>query len=232
MSDARVTDGEQVRSLSEALRVILTRPGPRIIVAAALGGWGARLALGRASVTDAVICAGVAAWWPFQEWLAHKHLLHLAPDPARPLVDDPVFAQRHRAHHRNPRDVDDTLLPVAVIAAAIPASAIVWALAFRSARPALTAFAAYSTMAGVYEWTHFLVHTGVKPSSAFYHRVRRNHRLHHYRNEHYWLGFTLPWVDQWLGTEPDPRAVPHSKTARDLFGDAAARGHDGGDAQR
>jgi hypothetical protein len=227
MGDARVCDGEEVRTLPAALRVILSRTGPRLIVASAALAWGARLALGRPAVSDAVICAGVAAWWPLQEWLAHKHLLHLAPDPSRPLVGDPLFARRHRAHHRDPRDVDNTLLPVAVIAVAIPVNALLWAAAFRSARPALTGIAAYSTMAALYEWTHFLVHTGVKPASAFYHRVRRNHRLHHYRNENYWLGFTLPWVDKWLGTEPDPRSVPHSKTARDLFGDAAARGHDG-----
>lgn len=226
MADARVTDGEQVRTLPDALRVILSRTGPRLIVASAAAAWAARAALGRPSLADAAICVGVAAWWPLQEWLAHKHLLHLRPDPARPLVGDPVFARRHRAHHRDPRDVDHTLLPVAVIAVAVPVNALLWAAALRSARPALTGIAAYSTMAAVYEWTHFLVHTGVRPASAFFRRVRRNHRLHHYRNENFWLGFTLPWVDQWLGTEPDPREVPHSKTARDLFGDAARE--DGG----
>ena len=98
----------------------------------------------------------------------------------------------------------------------------VWLLLVGPRRAAVTAMATYSSMALLYEWTHFLVHTGVPPRSAFAKRVRRNHRLHHFRNEAYWLGFTWPDVDRWLGTEPDPASVPRSPTAMDLFGLEAA----------
>jgi hypothetical protein len=68
-------------------------------------------------------------------------------------------------------------------------------------------------MAAAYERTHLLVHTGVRPTGAFFRRVRRRHRRHR-RSERHSLGFTLPWVDRWLATEPDPRAVPRAKAAR------------------
>ena len=34
----------------------------------------------------------------------------------------------------------------------------------------------------------------------------------------YWLSFTWPDVDKWLGTEPDPAAVPRSTTVMNLHG--------------
>jgi sterol desaturase/sphingolipid hydroxylase (fatty acid hydroxylase superfamily) len=148
----------------------------------------------------------------------HKHLLHLEPRTVLGVRVDPLFARKHRAHHRDPRDVDLTLLPSSVIAGAIPGAGAAWLMLLGPRRAALTAMAAYSTMALVYEWTHFIVHTGVRPKTAYGKKVRRNHRLHHYRHEAHWLGFTLPAVDAWLGTDPDPATVPRSKTAMDLHG--------------
>jgi hypothetical protein len=215
MNRALHEDGEAITSLHEAARVFFDKPGPRRIAAYAGTAWAARLALGRPRAADLATCAAVAAWWPFQEWLAHKHLLHLEPQEGRV---DPLFAQRHRAHHEEPREIDLTLLPKEVLEAAMPANVALWVGALGLSRTAVTGIAAYSTMALLYEWTHFLVHTGYKPKSELAKKIRRYHRLHHYRSEEHWLGFTLPWVDELLGTAPDPRSVPFSKTARDLFG--------------
>ena len=208
-------DGEAITTLEEAVSLYFSKPGPRRIAAYAAAAWGARIALGRPRASDVATCAAVAAWWPLQEWLAHKYLLHLEPREGR---IDPLFAKRHRAHHVEPREIDLTLLPIEVLDAAMPANVALWLLAFGPRRTALTGIAAYATMALVYEWTHFIVHTGYKPKSELAKKIRRYHRLHHYRNENNWLGFTLPWVDEVLGTAPDPRSVPFSKTARDLFG--------------
>ena len=41
-----------------------------------------------------------------------------------------------------------------------------------------------------YEWTHYLVHSDYRPQSRWYRSVWRNHRLHHYKNEHYWFTVT------------------------------------------
>jgi hypothetical protein len=131
---------------------------------------------------------------------------------------DPNFARVHRAHHRAPRGIDLTLLPIEVVLAAMAFNLTVWRKLSPDRRMQLTGMASYATMALIYEWTHFLVHTGYAPKSSFYARVRRNHRNHHHLNENYWLGFTWPGIDSLLGTEPDPRSVPRSETATRLHG--------------
>ena len=180
----RPVDGQRIETLRDAARVFFSRPGPRLIAKQAALGWAVRACLGPPTITELGICGAVVAWWPFQEWLAHKHLLHIEPREILGRRVDPLFARKHRAHHREPRDVDLTLLPPEVIRAAIPANLAFWVVVTgASPRKAATGIAAYSTMALLYEWTHFLVHTGVKPKSRFFKRVRRNHRFHHYRNE-------------------------------------------------
>lgn len=212
-------DAASIRTYGEALRVFFSRPGPRLMAKHAAATWAGRLLLGPPSLTELPVAAAVVAWWPFQEWLAHRYLLHLRPRRLFGRPFDPIFARRHRAHHRDPRDVDLALLPVEVVEAGVPLNLAFWAFAgLGSPRRAATGAATYATMALLYEWTHFLVHTGIEPKSDFYRRIRRNHRMHHYRNEDYWFAFTWPDVDRWLGTEPDPAAVPRSPTAMNLHG--------------
>ena len=67
-----------------------------------------------------------------------------------------------------------------------------------------------------YEWIHFLIHTSYVPRSRYYKRVWRNHRLHHFKNEHYWHGITNTISDTVLRTNPDQQTVPKSNTARSL----------------
>jgi sterol desaturase/sphingolipid hydroxylase (fatty acid hydroxylase superfamily) len=63
---------------------------------------------------------------------------------------------------------------------------------------------------------HFLCHTRYWPKSARYRRLVRNHRLHHFKNEHYWFGVSSDAADRVLGTNPDHRAVPKSETVKTL----------------
>ena len=45
----------------------------------------------------------------------------------------------------------------------------------------------------------------------------RNHRLHHYKNEHYWFTVTSSGTaDRLFGTYPDAGGVQTSKTVRQL----------------
>jgi hypothetical protein len=64
-----------------------------------------------------------------------------------------------------------------------------------------------------YDWTHFLIHTRYQPRTELYRRAWRNHRLHHYRNERYWLGVTSPIADVVLRTSPARDAVAVSPAA-------------------
>ena len=41
-----------------------------------------------------------------------------------------------------------------------------------------------------YEWTHYLIHSDYKPKTRVYRAIWRNHRNHHYKNEHYWFTVT------------------------------------------
>jgi hypothetical protein len=68
-----------------------------------------------------------------------------------------------------------------------------------------------------YEWTHYLIHSDYKPKSKWYRGVWRNHRLHHYKNEHYWFTVTTAGTaDRLFGTYPDPATVKSSKTVKAL----------------
>lgn len=211
-------DLSAIDTRARAVRVFFSRRGPRRILASAATMWTVRALLGPPGPADVVAAGLTAAWWPLQEWLMHKHLLHMAPKELFGRKIDPSFARTHRAHHRDPRDVDRTLLPVEVVTGAIPVSTGIFLLLGGPRRATVTAMATYSTMALFYEWTHFIVHTNVEPKTAYGRRVKRNHLLHHFRNEHHWLGFTVPEVDRWLGTDPPPGSVPRSPTASRLHG--------------
>jgi len=86
---------------------------------------------------------------------------------------------------------------------------------------------ATTAAAFVYEWVHFLTHTAYHPRTALYRRMWRRHRLHHFKNEHYWLGVTTNLGDRILGTFPDPTKVPTSATCRTLGVESPADGQAG-----
>ena len=78
---------------------------------------------------------------------------------------------------------------------------------------------ALATLGLLYEWTHYLIHSDYRPKNRVYKAVWRNHRLHHYKNEHYWFTVTTTaTADRLFGTYPDPTSVPTSKTAKNLHG--------------
>ena len=68
----------------------------------------------------------------------------------------------------------------------------------------------------LYEWVHYLTHTPYRPRSAYLRRIVRNHRLHHFKNEHHWYAFTAPLVDTLFGTNPEPGDVDLSPTVHTL----------------
>jgi sterol desaturase/sphingolipid hydroxylase (fatty acid hydroxylase superfamily) len=95
-------------------------------------------------------------------------------------------------------------------------------LGARRLRPALTGIATAYAMLTTYEWTHFLIHSPYRPRHRPYRTIWRAHRLHHFRNEHYWFGVTVHLADRVLRTYPEREDVPLSPTARTLGVHAAA----------
>ncbi len=165
---------------------------------------------------DAAIAFGILMYWPVQEWWMHRWLLHMRAIKLGNYSFEPAFAKDHKLHHRYPDKMEFTLLPMAQI---IRAGVFYFALGyllFQSIAYASTLLCIAALMTLVYEWTHYLTHTSYKPRSTYYRKIWKLHRWHHYKSEHYWFSFTVPYIDGWLGTGPSPKNVEKSKSVRDL----------------
>lgn len=209
-------------TLGNAVRNFIRRPGPLMMVGGLAAAGAARAKVRRFGRADLAVGATVLAVEPFTEWCIHRFVLHA---PVRRVHGRTVdIGAGHRNHHRDPDDLDIALVPPVQIVAFWGLIAAEVALVGRAVRRGKGDLA--STLTGVaiaygalvnYEWTHYLVHTSYKPKSAWFRRVRANHRLHHWRNEHYWLGVTSNLADRVLGTLPAaPNAVSLSETAHRL----------------
>ncbi len=216
----------EVTSLGKAWREFLRRESPWAIGAGILVLAVIRIVVGDLSWRDAVAVAAMVVVYPFGEWAIHVYLLHAKPLRIRGRKVETMAARAHRAHHEEPNDLDMVLLYwwqaaflmvlavpltiglgallVMVIAGPVPLGAL------------LSAGLAGFCMIFLYEWTHFLIHTAYRPRSAAYKAIWKNHRLHHFKNEHFWHGVTNNLSDRVLGTNPEAREVPKSETARTL----------------
>jgi hypothetical protein len=211
-----------VRSLRQVVSVFAGRASPKLFVGAAAATVTARGLLGRWGRRDAVSVAAVLASRPFAEWLIHRRVLHSQPRVMRDRTID--LGAAHRRHHREPADVDFVLVDARyaryyVVGWAATAAALAAALPGRRRgrlRPTLSGLgAAYGSLVA-YEWTHLLIHTSYRPRHRWLRRRRTQHRLHHFRNEHYWFGVTTDAGDRVLRSRPPARSVELSATARTL----------------
>jgi fatty acid hydroxylase family protein len=218
--------GREVKSLRHAWRDFLRRESPWAIGAGILLLAIARVAIGDPGWRDAVAVAAMLAIYPFGEWAIHVYLLHAKPIRIRGREVETLAARAHRAHHQEPNDLDQVLLywwqagflMVVAVPLVVGAGALIVTLIAGGVPLGATVTAALAgyCMVFVYEWTHFLIHTAYRPRSRAYKSIWRNHRLHHFKNEHFWHGITNNLSDKVLGTDPDQREVPKSQTARTL----------------
>lgn len=204
-----------IRSLPAAAGVFLRHGSPWLLLAASASAIAALAVHGRWSYGQLGVVAALLVAQPFAEWLIHVYVLHAKPLRIGSRTVDLYQARKHRAHHANPRDLDILFIPlrghlgIAVLAAAMCAALPTWSM-----RLALLATVGVQTL--IYEWVHFLVHTDYKPKSKAYRRLYVGHRLHHYRNEHFWYGVSRRLADTVLHTDPPRDSVPLSPTARIL----------------
>jgi hypothetical protein len=175
-----------------------------------------RIALGGWSIGDAVVVGGMIAAQPFVEWLIHVFILHWKPKRLFGHTMDPLVARKHRAHHTDPRRTEWIFVPLPVLAKAIPGSVIAYLLLFPTVELAVMAMVTGLTLLLIYEWTHYLIHSRYQPQTRLYRYVWRHHRLHHFKNEHYWFGVTNPLGDHALGTFPDKEEVETSPSCKTL----------------
>jgi hypothetical protein len=217
--------GRELRTMDACVREFFRRGSFKVVTLALGAALAARIGVGRWSWHDLVAVAAVVAAQPFVEWLIHVHLLHAKPLRIAGATIDPPTARFHRRHHKDPDDLDFTLLPVWIAALfclqiAAGMTIVAYPLALATGGEWLP-MAATLTLAGyvglgIYEWCHYLIHTGYLPKSRYYASIWRGHRLHHYKNENYWLGITSNAGDHVLRTFPDQASIPKSPTARTL----------------
>jgi sterol desaturase/sphingolipid hydroxylase (fatty acid hydroxylase superfamily) len=210
-------------TLRGCARAFATLAPVRLMAAAVALAVALRLLQGDWSWRDAAVPLIMLAAQPLAEWLTHRYVLH--PEPiaiGRRRFDLPT-AREHRAHHLDPANLPGALLPVDAMLMVLPLiAAMTWGLSYlfqavlggdRMALFAIALVCGYLLLVA-YEWTHFLIHTPYRPRSRWYRSIWRSHRLHHYKNEHYWFGITSNVSDRLLGTFPDQSEVPRSPTAR------------------
>lgn len=179
-----------------------------------VAGW--RLWLGGFSVWDPLLAAVLISVQPVTEWLIHVFLLHFRPRRLGPITLDFVASADHRSHHADPHDPTYWYIPIRT---GVVGFAFVAGVAHLLLPPGLAATAVFTALGlGLfYEWTHYLVHTSYRPRGAWFRRLARHHRLHHFKNEHYWMGVTMHSGDVLLGTYLDPTKVETSETCRTLY---------------
>ena len=220
----RVRNDEQGRSssrrgltLGAAFGEFVRHPTPWMIAVLLAGSGAARVVVADWHWTDAVVPAVMIASFPLAEWIIHVGVLHWRPRSVGSLKVDSLLSRKHREHHRDPRNIPLIFIPWQVLCVVIPVSVLIGVFAFGRLGLGLTFLTTLGALGLVYEWTHYLIHTDYKPKSRLYKATWRNHRFHHYKNEHYWFTVTTSGTaDRLLGTDPDPESVEKSPTAKNL----------------
>ena len=202
----------RVKTVNDAAHLFLRHTSPRILLAVSALAIAARIYVGRWSLTDAIVAAVILAAQPFTEWLIHVYILHVQPGRG-PLSNafDKAAGIAHRLHHQDPYDLRWQFIHPRVVVGGLVFDAAVLAVFHNPA--ALTGVLTAILLTTTYEWIHFLIHTDVPAKHAPYKQLHKAHRLHHYRNENYWLGVTNHFGDRVLKTYPAKEDVPVSPTA-------------------
>ncbi|MET8773622.1 sterol desaturase family protein [Nocardia sp. NPDC004654] len=206
-------------TLGDAFHEFLRHPSPWMIGTALVLALVARILVGDWQLSDAVLPLVMLAVFPAFEWVVHVIVLHWRPKRLGPIALDSELARKHRQHHVDPRNIPLIFIPTRSLAFVMVALLAITAFAFPRLGLGLTFLLTITVLGLGYEWTHYLIHTDYKPKRALYRAVWRNHRHHHYKNEHFWFTVTSSGTaDRIFGTYPDPSEVDTSPTARNLHG--------------
>jgi hypothetical protein len=204
-------------TLGTALAEFVRHPSPWMLFLMLAGGVTARLVHGDWRTSDALLPAIVLAAFPVYEWLVHVFVLHWRPRRVGRFTLDSLLARDHRRHHADPRNIPLIFIPWRATIWIVVTTVAISVFAFGRLGLGLTFLVVNVVIALTYEWVHFLIHTDYRPVTRLYRAIWNNHRLHHYKNEHYWFNVTTSGTaDRLFGTHPDPASVTKSRTARNL----------------
>ncbi|MCP9275062.1 sterol desaturase family protein [Mycolicibacterium arenosum] len=211
-------------TLADAAREFVRHPSVWMIATAFAVALSARVYAGDWQSTDLLVPVIMLAAFPFFEWIVHVFVLHWRPRKVAGVTVDSLLARMHREHHVDPRDIPLIFIPWKSLLWVLPLAVAIAVFAFPRIELGLT-YLVFLTVLGLgYEWCHYLIHSDYKPRSAVYRAIWRNHRHHHYKNEHYWFTVTSTGTaDRLLRTYPDPAEVAASPTAKNLHSATPAR---------
>ena len=204
-------------SLGATVQLFARHWSPRLITASLLVCLPVRLWLGNWTHWDAALALGLIAFQPVNEWLIHVFVLHLRPRKIGPWTLDFRLAKKHRAHHLNPWDVDTLFIPVRTLVISLIVESALFFTLLPTHALAMSALTTTVAIGLFYEWSHFLPHSAYRPKLKWWRDVVKFHRLHHFKNENYWMGVSSNFGDMLLGTFPNVRDVPNSDTVRTLL---------------
>ena len=214
----RITGSRRTNvSLGGAWAAFWRHPSPPMISSCLAAAVVARLVIREGAWWELLLPVGLIALFPVIEWLIHVGILHWRPRRVGGVRVDSLLARKHREHHADPRDIPLVFIPWQALLWLLPAYAVLALLLMPTTSSAVSLLVSIYGMKFAYEWTHYLVHSDYRPQSAWFRSVWRNHRLHHYKNEHYWFTVTTAGTaDRLFGTYPDASTVATSKTVRAL----------------
>jgi len=222
----RIVDARRIASKRAALWEFAHHGSAYVLASTLVGAVALRRRAGRVTRGDLVALAVVAAVRPFFEWGLHRYVLHAEPVVIDGRTVDPGGS--HRGHHDAPHDVAGALLGTRYALADSTALAVVAGglatLAVRSSwrarwQVALTASSGSFASLLAYEWSHLLFHTGYRPTTERFRRLRANHQRHHHRDDGQWFGITSDLADRLLRTHGRDAALSAS---RESIGSTAA----------
>nr|WP_099041516.1 sterol desaturase family protein [Mycobacterium neglectum] len=224
MTNATARTVRKRMTLADAAREFAKHPSPWMIGTVLVAAVIARIIVGDWQITDAFVPLAILTLFPFFEWMIHVFVLHWRPKRIGRLTIDPLLSREHRAHHVDPRSILLIFIPWKSLATWVLPLVVGIALLTFPRLPMGLTFLVCIAVAGIgYEWTHYLIHTDYKPKTSVYRAIWRNHRNHHYKNEHYWFTVTSSGTaDRVLQTYPDPTVVENSPTAKNLHADLSA----------
>src|SRR5680860_930398 len=204
-------------TLGQAWKAFLRHPSPWMIGSTLFGASVARALVGDWALADTLAPLVLIAAFPIIEWVIHVCILHWRPRQIGRVEIDSLLARKHREHHADPRDIPLVFIPWQVLTWLLPSYVVLAVFAFPRLGLGLTFLVAVTALMFKYEWVHFLVHSDYRPRTRAFRAVWRTHRLHRYKNEHFWFTVTTAGTaDRLLGTGPDSKDVQTSKTVRQL----------------
>jgi hypothetical protein len=217
-STERITGARRTsQSLGQAWAQFWRHPSPWLIGGFLVGAVAYRSGVRDFAWTELIVPVALLVFFPVIEWVIHVVILHWRPRKVGGVPVDSLLSRKHREHHGDPRVIPLVFIPWQVELWVLPSYVVVALLAFPSQAAGATFLVTVGALMFGYEWVHFLVHSDYKPCTRGFRSVWRNHRLHHYKNEHYWFTVTSAGTaDRLLGTCPDAADVATSPTVRRL----------------